>query len=100
MDTESVLKTRGIPTGTALIIVDRHGENAIVVADGANRRLSATDLLAQRKTIETSAVLVAQLETPYDTVACAFALAKRSNVLTILDPAPRPPRVFLNHSIM
>ena len=25
---------------------------------------------------------------PADTVACAFALAKRSNVLTILDPAP------------
>ncbi len=74
-----------------MIIVDRHGENAIVVADGANRRLSATDLLAQRKTIETSTVLIAQLEIPHDTVACAFALAKRSNVLTILDPAPAPP---------
>jgi ribokinase len=52
--------------------------------------LSATDLLAQRKTIETSVVLLAQLETPGDTVACAFALAKRSNVLTILDPSPAP----------
>ena len=33
-------------------------------------------------------VLTAQLEVPHDTVACAFALARRSNVLTILDPAP------------
>jgi ribokinase len=36
-------------------------------------------------------VLTVQLEIPYDTVACAVALAKRSNVLTILDPAPAPP---------
>ena len=91
VDTASVLITRNTPTGTAMILVDRHGENAIVVAGGANRHLSATDLLAQRKTIETSVVLLAQLEVPADTIACAFALAKRSNVLTILDPAPAPP---------
>jgi ribokinase len=91
VDTTAILRTRGIPTGTAMIIVDRHGENAIVVADGANRHLAATDLLGQRKTIEASVVLVTQLEIPHDTVACAFALAKRSNVLTILDPAPAPP---------
>jgi ribokinase len=90
VDTSAVLKTRNIPSGTAMIVVDRHGENAIVVAGGANRHLSATDLLAQRKVIESSVVLVAQLEIPHDTVACAFALAKRSNVLTILDPAPAP----------
>jgi ribokinase len=91
VDTASVLTTRHAPTGTAMILVDRHGENAIIVAGGANRHLSATDLLAQRKTIESSVVLLAQLETPADTVACGFALAKRSNVLTILDPAPAPP---------
>jgi ribokinase len=90
VDASSVLVTRHTPTGTAMILVDRHGENAMVVAGGANRLLSATDLLAQRKTIETSVVLLAQLETPGDTVACAFALAKRSNVLTILDPSPAP----------
>src|SRR5205823_5176359 len=90
VDTASVLTTRNTPTGTAMIMVDRHAENAIVVAGGANRHLSATDLLAQRKTIESSVVLLAQLEIPADTVACAIALAKRSNVLTILDPAPAP----------
>ena len=90
VDVTSVLKTRGAPSGTAMILVDRHGENAIVVASGANRHLSASDLLAERKTIETSVVLTAQLEIPHDTVACAFALARRSNVLTILDPAPAP----------
>ncbi len=93
VDTTSVIPTKNTPTGTAMIMVDRHGENAIVVAGGANRQLSATDLLAQRKTIESSVVLVAQLEVPLDTVACAFALAKRSNVLTILSGSrPRPHR--------
>ena len=91
VDTTSVLKTKDAPSGIAMIVVDRHGENAIIVASGANRQLSATDLLAERKTIETSVVLTAQLEVPHDTVACAFALARRSNVLTILDPAPAPP---------
>ncbi len=91
VDTASVLRSRHAPTGTAMVVVDRHGENAIVVAGGANRLLTATDLLAQRKTIEAAVVLSVQLEIPYDTVACGIALAKRSNVLTILDPAPAPP---------
>lgn len=91
VDTTSILRSRHAPTGTAMIVVDRHGENAIVVAGGANRLLTASDLLAERRTIETAVVLTVQLEIPYDTVACAIALAKRSNVLTILDPAPAPP---------
>ncbi|HVX83651.1 MAG TPA: ribokinase [Phycisphaerae bacterium] len=90
VDIESVLRTRHAPTGTAMIVVDRHGENAIVVAGGANRLLTASDLLAERRTIESAVALTVQLEIPYDTVACALALAKRSNVLTILDPAPAP----------
>ncbi len=90
VDVTAVVNTRNAPSGTAMILVDRHGENSIIVAGGANRHLSATDMLAHRKAIESSVVLLAQLEVPSDTVACAFALAKRSNVLTILDPAPAP----------
>jgi ribokinase len=36
-------------------------------------------------------VLACQLETPFDTVATAIALAKQSRTVTILDPAPAPP---------
>ena len=90
VDTSAVLASRNAPTGTAMIFVDRHGENAIVVAAGANRELSATDLLSRRQTIERSTVLLVQLEVPADTVACAIALAKRCDVLTVVDPAPVP----------
>lgn len=90
VDTSSVRPTRDAPTGVALVMVDRHGENSIVVAGGANRLLTSDDLLDCRRAIETSAVMVVQLETPFDTVACAIALAKQAGVVTVLDPAPVP----------
>lgn len=90
VDTGSILVTPKTPSGVALIIVDRHGENSIVVAGGANQKLTSDDLLELRLTIEKRAVLAAQLETPFDTVACAIALARRCGTLTILDPAPAP----------
>ncbi len=90
VDTASVRLTRGTPTGMALVMVDRHGENSIVVAGGANRLLTSNDLLDCRRAIETSAVMAVQLETPFDTVACAIALAKQAGVVTVLDPAPVP----------
>ena len=90
VDTAHVLATRDAPTGVALIAVDRHGESASVVAGGANARLSSTDLLAHRAAITQCAVLLVQLETPFDTIACAVALAKQAGALAILDPAPAP----------
>ncbi len=90
VDTKHILITKKVPSGVALITVDRHGENAIVVASGANARLTSIDLLAHRAAIEQSSVMAVQLETPFETVACAIALAKQSATLTILDPAPVP----------
>jgi len=87
---DGVLVTRHTPSGVALIIVDRHGENSIVVAAGANAALDSQDLLALRKTIEQHSVLALQLENPYETMACAIALARRAGTTTILDPAPAP----------
>ena len=90
VDTSCVLKTKGVPSGVALILVDRLGENSIVVAGGANQRLEASDLLLLRKAIDASKVMAVQLETPFDTVACAIALAKQAGTIAILDPAPAP----------
>jgi ribokinase len=90
VDITNILTTRDAPSGIAMITVDRHGENAIVVAAGANSKLSVTDLLARRAAIEQSVVLAVQLEIPFETVACAIALAKQAGVLTVLDPSPVP----------
>ena len=56
----------GAPTGTALISVAPGGENHIVVAPGANRRLSPDSLR-----VPPADALVCQLEVPVDTVASA-----------------------------
>lgn len=53
-------------TGIALIAVDEHGENQIVVAPGANRRLTA-----ERLAIPDSDALICQLEVPADTLLAA-----------------------------
>jgi ribokinase len=90
VDITNILATRDAPSGIAMITVDRHGENAIVVAAGANSKLSVTDLLARRAAIEQSVVLAVQLEIPFETVACAIALAKQAGVFTVLDPSPVP----------
>lgn len=71
------------PTGRALITVDRHAENSIVVVPGANAmvRIDATSLPAGR-------VMLGQLEVPINEITTAFGHARRTGMTTILNPAP------------
>lgn len=46
VDTTALLTIRTIPTGTAQIMVDEEGENAIVVVSGANSELTPAELEA------------------------------------------------------
>jgi ribokinase len=75
-------------TGTALIIVDRHGRNQIAVAPGANGWLTPATIAAREDDFAWADALLGQLETPPDTVLAAFRAARRHGVLTILNPAP------------
>jgi ribokinase len=86
--TEYVIQTGKAPSGVALITVDHAGENVIVVAQGANGKLSPEDVEKAHATMTSSGAVVAQLEVPLETVECAARLAHRSDVPFILDPAP------------
>lgn len=88
VDTRYVLQTPGVPSGIALIMVDEKGNNSIVVAPGANRRLSEKDVEAARADIARSGAVVCQLEVPLETVAFAAKIADEVDVPFILDPAP------------
>ena len=55
-------------SGVALIMVDEHGENSIVVASGANAKLLPADVEKARKEIESSDILLMQLEIPMESV--------------------------------
>ena len=75
-------------TGVAPILVDRSGENMIVVVLGANKRVQKSDIDAARERIAQADVLVAQLEINLDMVAYALKTAKELGITTILNPAP------------
>jgi ribokinase len=89
MNTDYVMLDDELGTGAALIMVDENtGDNKILVAPGACSNLTADDIESAREAIETSAVLLTQLETNLDAVERAIAIAAAKDVKIILNPAP------------
>ncbi|MEU2558745.1 ribokinase [Streptomyces longispororuber] len=95
VDTAGVL-VGGAPTGVALITVDPSGDNSIVVAPGANARLTPDDVRAAGELFAAAPVVSVQLEIPLETVAeVARALAPGARlVLNPSPPAPLPSEVL------
>ena len=88
VNVDHIYRDRKVSTGVALIFVDKHGENSIGVAPGANGRLSPADLKKARKIFTGAGVMVVQLEIPLETVQSAAVLAAKSGARVILNPAP------------
>lgn len=76
------------PTGTGGIYVDARGRNTIVIGAGANATLGVEFIANQRSLIASARVLLAQLESPIETVEAALALARDAGVTTVLNAAP------------
>ena len=76
------------PTGIAFIFVGGGGENSIAVASGANMRLCPADVAKARGAFKKGGILLVQLETPLNLVASAVALAAKTGMRVILNPAP------------
>ena len=91
VDHTFVLQDPGAATGVALIVVDDAGENSIVVASGANARLSPADVDAAESAIAAADGLLLQLESPLETVSRAAEIARAHEVTVILNPAPARP---------
>ena len=86
----ALVRTLAGASGVALIGVDEHGENQIVVAPGANAELlGLTD--ADTAAIASADVLVCQLEVPIETVAAAAAAARAAGTRVVLNAAPARP---------
>ncbi|HWQ46004.1 MAG TPA: ribokinase [Longilinea sp.] len=88
IDTQWLLTDPGALTGVAFILLDKNGQNSIVVSPGANQRMLANDVAAIKPALEHADCLVMQLETPLETVTAAAALAAQMGVKVILNPAP------------
>ncbi len=87
VEVDHVRPTPGAPTGTAVILLTPDGENSIVVAPGANGRLSPADLDDAGALISSASVLLAQLEVGLDAVRRAVQLAP-AGALVVLNAAP------------
>jgi ribokinase len=76
------------PTGTAAILVDSNGENAIVGVPGANLGLTPEDMTSAADLLRAGRILLAPCETMVETLVAAFQIAHSAGVLCLLNPAP------------
>jgi ribokinase len=75
-------------SGVAVIVVSPEGDNIIIVTPGANSALRPPDLDVNAETIRGARLVLAQLETPMDTIEYLAELCEREGVPLMLDPAP------------
>lgn len=74
-------------SGVALVVVDGHGENAIVVAPGANATLTGLTT-GELAAIAAADVLLCQLEVPVETVTEAAVAAREAGTRVVLNATP------------
>lgn len=87
---DHVVRTEGCASGIAVVAVDDSGQNSIMVVPGSNAFVSVGDIEDARSIIESSDVVLLQLEVPATTVEASIKMAKAAGVCVILDPAPAP----------
>ncbi|MCT3399305.1 ribokinase [Lentilactobacillus hilgardii] len=88
INTDHINVTSNAGTGSAVILLDKEGQNSIMVYGGANQAMS-TDIIADSEAVIADAdVLISQFETPQTVAYEAFKVAKKHGVMTILNPAP------------
>lgn len=86
VDTSGLLAVGG-PSGSAVVMVDSAGENAIVVAPGANGRLTL-DPDGFRAVVADCDVLLVQLEIPVATAIAAAREARAVGAIVMVNASP------------
>ena len=97
VDTTLVTTDHHAATGVAAITVLADGRNTILVAPGANMRISPDDLTRMEPWFDRAAVVLLQFEIPLDVVDRALDLARAHGCRSVLDagPAVKAPRELL-----
>jgi ribokinase len=85
VDTAGLRRVAG-PTGTALVVVDRDGENTIVVVPAANALVSGEDV--RDLDVGPDDVVLLQLEIPLPVVAATIRRAAAAGARVVLNLAP------------
>ncbi|MBB5753587.1 PfkB family carbohydrate kinase [Prosthecomicrobium pneumaticum] len=85
----SAVATEGTTSGMAIITVDRHGENTIVIAPGSNARLTAAAL--PEGAFAPGDTLMLQMEVPWAEAEAVARRAKAEGARVMLSIAPFTP---------
>jgi ribokinase len=100
VDTNGVAAESSASTGVAIITVDAHADNTIVVTPGANALARAPAHLPE--TLSGAVIALAQLEISLQEIALVFAQIRTNGGTTILNPSPYqalPEHLLQNTSI-
>ena len=101
INTSLIKIVKGSPSGVALIMVDKMGENLISVTPGANHCLNPEDI--KKINFENYLYVVLQMEVPLKTVLYAIQKSKERGCQVILNPAPAlklPDDIFPNIDVL
>ncbi|SES28027.1 ribokinase [Salipaludibacillus aurantiacus] len=80
-----------VNTGMAQILVDKHGENSIVVSPEANYRLTPEDVEESLYALKKVDLLLIQFEIPMETAVRSIECMKDQEGLVVVNPAPAFP---------
>jgi ribokinase len=92
IDASHVKQSAAAPTGVGFIIVEAaSGHNCITIDPGANEFLTAADISQCEEVLNSSAVVLTQLEIPVEAAEAALVRGRARGAVTILNPAPVRP---------
>ncbi|MEN6522477.1 MAG: ribokinase [Anaerolineaceae bacterium] len=87
VNTDHVCKGETV-TGTAVILVDEHGENSIVISPGENGKVTIDDLEKADAILRDARFVLAQFELPVNVVEALIQKVVHLPAKLILNPAP------------
>jgi ribokinase len=88
VSTGHVARRSGDQTGLAVVCVTPDGDNAIVVASGANATVGPGEVAAAAPALAGAGLLLLQLEIPPETVLAAARAGREAGALVVLNAAP------------
>jgi ribokinase len=88
VDVAGIVRDREEPSGAALIVVEKGGQNTVTVAPGANRKVGEDEVHRLAGGLGPADVLVLQLEIPLDAVRAAIDAAHAAGARVVLNAAP------------
>ena len=87
---ENIKQDATASSGVALVLVEKDGQNRIVVVPGVNGHVSPGDVDDAEEILDQCEFLVMQLEIPLETIEYAIQFAKKKKIKTVLNASPIP----------